>query len=206
MTKRSAFTPAITRAIAAVAAIVLLVPIAAAPGCASLADLAGFREEVSAKRDTAEARLDTLIARRDALPASDPRRESLDAAIALLSSNRDTMDTALRRIDELAASTDTPDPIAEAVGAVAPWLPEPVRTPALLLGGLGAALLRGTRLKQSAISIARSIEQAAERDPELRARLEAHRTEIEAAQTKSARRIAGAAADSERPKAAGLPR
>lgn len=199
-------THATTTAAAAIAAVALLALLTLAPGCATLEELAGFRDRVSERRDDTAARLHALSARRDALAPDDPRRERLDAAIALLSADRDTMDAALRRLDELGKRADTPDPIADAIGAVAPWLPEPVRTPALLLGGLGAALLRGSRLKQSAVSIARSIEQAARRDPELRQRLESHREQIEAAQTKTARRLAGAAAEAEKPGAAGLPR
>ncbi|MEM0983660.1 MAG: hypothetical protein AAGI17_06915 [Planctomycetota bacterium] len=167
-------------------------------GCASLADLAGFTSEVESKRDTITARIDELAAQRDALPQADPRRNQIDASIALLTSNQRTLDQALTQLDQIAASAESPDPISNVVGAVAPWLPEPVRTPALLVGGLAAALVRGTQLKKSAASIARSIEHAAQQDPQLKERLEANKPLLEAEQTRTAKRIAKEATSAEK--------
>ena len=59
------------------------------------------------------------------------------------------MEAAIARVQAVLDETVSPsDPISQLVGWLAPWLPEPVRTPALLGSALLVSVVRGRRLKE----------------------------------------------------------
>lgn len=162
----------------------------AAPGCIDRAHLLGLRTDAQSVRDEIAlqgARLEET-ANDPALP-EDIRRAHADAADALTDRLGD-LDTAIAALDQLLATEQNPEDLWNAVaGPLIPALPEPLRSPVLLLGALGVSLARAAQLKRAAGSIARGIAKAAEKDDEFRSVFNRHADTFRAVQTPAAKRI-----------------
>jgi hypothetical protein len=81
------------------------------------------------------------------------------------------------------------DPLTSAVGAVAPFLPEPARLPVLLGAALLVTLARAAQLKRGTASIVRGIQKAIDEDQQFRDTFKRHANTFRTIQTAAARRI-----------------
>lgn len=79
--------------------------------------------------------------------------------------------------------------IARAVGAVAPFVPEPYRLPLVLGAGLAASLARGAQLRRAGRAIARGVQYALDADPDLARHFASQAPGVRARQTPLARRL-----------------
>lgn len=161
-------------------------------GCADVAQTMAaadaVRHEAAAARDRLAADLAGLERSRDALPPDAPAPD-LDAAIAGVRARVAALDAAVLHADRVLAEMAEPaDGLTRLVGAAGPWLPDPVRGPALLGAALLATLLRARQVRKGAGSIVASIQNAL-KDPDFRAAFDRHADAIRSIQTPTARRI-----------------
>lgn len=167
--------------------------LAAAPllgGCVDAAQLAAMRDQAIVLRGELAAEAEQMEAEA-ATPETDPaiRQANLDAADQLRQ-RLASLDQAIAAIDAAAGSAQNPDDAIHALTTQAlPLLPEPLRSPALLVGALVVALLRANQLKRAAGSIAASIAKAAEKDEELRSAIQRQADTLRSVQTPTAKRI-----------------
>jgi len=98
---------------------------------------------------------------------------------------------ASRELDVLIqrAKGDPSDPIGQTVGAIAPWLPDPVRIPFALGTALVLSLARAAQLKRAGLSIAQGMERAMDADEQFRARFKANAETFRTIQTATAQRL-----------------
>lgn len=159
----------------ALTAIALLLSVLTLPACTTLGDLTGWRDRTLAERDRLEQHAAAIEAALEATPPDDPLAREARAEAAAARERARLLDDDARRIgDAIARAEQTSDPIARAVGAVAPFLPEPARTPLVLAAALGGAMLRARELRRGLTSVARGFEIAKRDDPEFNARFAAH--------------------------------
>lgn len=158
-------------------------------GCVDTAQLAPLREQAVTVRDelaTEVQRLET-----DAQVQSDAALvEASTQAAASLSRRLSDLDRAIAALDRVLATEQSPDAIMRQIASeTAPLLPEPLRSPALLVGALLAAVFRASQLKRAAGSIAVSIAKAAEKDEQFRSAIQRHADTLRSVQTPTAKRI-----------------
>lgn len=162
----------------------------AAPGCVDSAQLLGLRQDAQLVRDQVDTQADRLEA-----AASDPgtpeeARRANAAAAQQVRARLDELDAGIAALDRIIDSGQTPEAVWGAVSeSVVPALPEPFRSPVLLIGALGVALARAAQLKRAAGSIAKGIAKAAEKDEEFRSVFDRHADTFRGVQTPAARRI-----------------
>lgn len=94
------------------------------------------------------------------------------------------LDAAHRILDD-----PTGGPISEAVGVVAPFVPEPYRLPLVLAAGLAASIARGIQLRRAGRAVASGVQKAIGADPELAARFHAQAARVASEQTPLAKRL-----------------
>lgn len=177
----------VTRALIALTAILALLSL---PACSTLQDLVGLRDQAATERDRLDehaASLETTLA---ATPPTDPTRPALEAELASTRTQRDLYDSDITRLDDIIAQAQSPtDPIAQAVGVVAPFLPIPARTPLVLGAALVGTLLRMHQLRQGLTSVARGFEVAKRDDPDFKSRFDANTPTFRSIQTPLARKL-----------------
>lgn len=160
------------------------------PACSTLEDLVGLRSQAAAERDRLDQQAIDLEATLAATPPTDPTRPALEAQIQQTRAQSDLYTQDISRLDQVIAEAQNPsDPIAQAVGVVAPFLPVPIRTPLVLGGALIGALLRAHQLRQGLTSVARGFEIAKRDDPDFNARFAANAHTFRATQTPLARKL-----------------
>ena len=153
-------------------------------GCAGFEDVQRFRDEAAVLRDDmAREREAWERTAADAPPESDARSRAASGAARARVGER-AADAAVNGADAL-----MDDPIGAIVGAVAPWVPEPARTPLVLGGALVAAIVRSQRLKTGLRSVARGIEKAMQTDPEFAAGFRRNAHTFRTIQTPTAQRV-----------------
>ncbi len=159
-------------------------------GCIDQAQLVALRDQAQSVRTELEAEVARLD--RDAAePAlsDEIRVASADAATELRARLAD-LDTGIAGLNEIIASEQNPELLWGTVtDSIVPLLPEPLRSPMLLLGALGLALARATQLKRAAGSIAKGIAKASEKDDEFRSAFNRNADTFRAVQTPAAQRI-----------------
>ncbi len=158
-------------------------------GCVDSAQLAALREQAVAVRSelaTEVHRLET-----DAQVQSDPvLAEASGQAATALAERLSEIDQAIAALDRVLAAEQSPDALIQQIaGEAVPLLPEPLRSPALLVGALLASLFRASQLKRAAGSIAISIAKAAEKDEQFRSAIQRHADTLRSVQTPTAKRI-----------------
>lgn len=170
--------------------IMVLVGLLNLGGCVDQARLFALRDQAGLVRDelqTEVARLEQVSQSEDAEPAV---QEAASTAAVELRERLASLDQAIQTLDEILASAQTPDILIDQLASQAvPLLPEPFRSPVLLLGALAAALLRAGQLKRAAGSIAASIAKAAEKDEQFRSAIQRHADTLRSMQTPTAKRI-----------------
>lgn len=175
-----------------IATVILALSTVAIPGCLDSSDAAAFREQAAAIRDDLarqESAWQARLAQADPAP-DNPDLPQLQAQLALATARRSAADAALSQVDSVLAEANNPqDPLSRAVGLVAPWLPEPVRTPVLLGSALAVTVLRARRLKVGMASIARGLARAMREDEQFATRFRQHAQTFRIAQTPLAQRI-----------------
>ncbi|KAA0213706.1 MAG: hypothetical protein DYG94_09395 [Leptolyngbya sp. PLA3] len=158
-------------------------------GCVDSAHLAALRERAVAVRSELATEVERLET--DAQVQSDPvlAEASGQAAIALAARLAE-LDQAIAALDRVLAAEHSPDAVIQQVASEAvPLLPEPLRSPALLVGALLAAVFRASQLKRAAGSIAVSIAKASEKDEQFRSAIQRHADTLRSVQTSTAKRI-----------------
>jgi hypothetical protein len=164
-------------------------------GCVDMGEVQTLRDKASAL----ESRLDSDIAQRQAtlarldqagVRADDPIRQKAAAELEGSRASRAAVDAAVRQVDLVLNEAKNPtDPISAGVGALAPYLPEPSRTPLVLGGALLVTLLRARQLKGALVSVAKGLDKAMQTDEAFKQRFEANAGLFRAVQTPAAKRV-----------------
>lgn len=172
------------------ATLLLMAWLVMVPGCSSLEDLVGLRQQAVTERDRLDQQAIDLQSTLGAIPPDDPARPALEAQIAQARAQADLYNRDVQRLDQVLAEARSPtDPIAQAVGVVAPFLPVPIRTPLVLGAALLGTVLRMHQLRQGLTSVARGFEIAKRDDPEFNSRFAANASTFRATQTPLARKL-----------------
>jgi len=155
--------------------------------CVATEDVERVRAETASLQRTLEDDAAAWARRAESLPTDDPLRESATARQAASEAGAAAVRAALSSLERAIAESNNPsDPVGQAVAA---WVPEPARLPALLaLGALGVAA-RAWRLKAGLASVARGIDAAMRDDEEFRACFRRHADTFRATQTPTAKRV-----------------
>lgn len=169
--------------------VLCLLSLLAPPGCASFEDLASAREDAVGIRDQLQGDLERLKELAARTPPEDPLSPEIQSQIEEVRAVHSLVAAGVERADHLLAEVQNPsDPLTQAVGLVAPWLPEPARTPALLAGALLAAVFRARQLRQALDSVARGFDRAMKDDPALAEGVKRNAPTLRASQTPLAQR------------------
>jgi hypothetical protein len=187
MTSTSFFSRTLFRIALCLGALMMVL---AAPGCIDRAHLVALRDDAQTVREQVAVEAQRLDqAAEDPDLTEDLRRATAEAASGLTSRLAE-LDAAIAALDRVLAAEQNPEELWRAVaGPIIPALPEPLRSPVLLLGALGVALARAAQLKRAAGSIARGIAKASEKDAEFRSVFDRHADTFRVVQTPTARRI-----------------
>ena len=177
--------------VGAIARLVVIVAAAAAlAGCAVGEGFDRFRGELAQLRAQLASDQRAWQSRLSALDPDDPRRGGIRAQLSSATAQLTAVDAAVAHADLIEAEAAHPtDPISRLIGAVVPWLPEPVRTPLVLTAALVATAARARQLKKGAASIAASIRRVMHDDPQLAEAFGKHATTLRSIQTPTAARI-----------------
>lgn len=160
------------------------------PGCTSLEDLVSLRDQAADQRDRLDAHAQDVQGALEELPPGDPSRPALEADLVRTRAQADLFESDRRRLDDLITQAQSPsDPIAQAVGAIAPFVPEPARTPLVLGAALVGTLVRLHQLRRGLASVALGFEAAKRDDPDFKDRFVANAPTFRAMQTPLARRV-----------------
>lgn len=142
-----------------------------------------LREELAAEAGRLEELLGTL-------PADDPARGAVQAQLERTRALARGVEVTLEKVEEVLAEVEEPsDPISALVGAVAPWVPEPARTPLVLGGALAATLVRARRLRQGISSFVQGLDQAMQEDEAFAQKFKEHAERIRASHTALAAKV-----------------
>ncbi len=117
--------------------VVIVAAVAALTGCAVGEGFDRFRGELTQLREQLAADQRVWQGRLSALDPGDPRRGGIRAELSSATAQLAAVEAAVAHADLIEAEAEHPtDPISRLIGAVAPWLPEPVRTPLVLTAAL----------------------------------------------------------------------
>jgi hypothetical protein len=166
----------------------VLVPV----GCSATTPqgVADLIDRGEAARSVVQAERDRLAELLPAAATGTPEHADVTAALAASDARLALLDAAIARARAALAEAERPtDALTITAQTIAAALPEPLG-PTLLLGSaLLVSLARARQLKNGAASIARSIEKAAETDPEFSAAIVRQATLLRSIQTPTAARI-----------------
>ena len=122
-------------------------------------ELVQLRDQLAEDQAAWEQRLASL-------PENDPARPMIVAQRATATAQRAAVDAAIIQAELVQAEAEHPtDPISSLIGAIVPWLPEPVRTPLVLGSALFVTAARARQLKKGAASTATSLRRVMAADP-----------------------------------------
>lgn len=159
-------------------------------GCLNGEHLASLRDRAVESSKQRQAEIERLTGALETMAPTHPDRGAFEVALAEAIALRAASDAMARRIEETLAQADAPtDPVSQLVGLVAPWMPEPVRTPLVLGGALAASVLRGWQLRRGLISVADGIGDAMQSDPAFSERYKMNAGKVRAKQTGLARKL-----------------
>ena len=174
---------------------VAMVACASLAGCVDMDQVEGLRDRAAslesqldkdiAQREAALAKLDQSGVRQD-----DPARQAAAAELDSSRASRAAVDAAVKQVDLVINEAKNPsDPISAGVGALAPFLPEPSRTPLVLGGALLVTLLRARQMKTALVSVAKGLDKAMQTDDQFKQRFEANAPLFRSVQTPAAKRV-----------------
>jgi hypothetical protein len=169
---------------------VALVGAVCVTGCVDRAGLFQLRNNAESIRE--EVVIEAERVRQDSIQPDLPveYREASADAYQHLQNRLDDLDRAIATLDSLLESEQKPESVWSAVSDSAiPLLPEPLRSPAILLGAFAVAVARAAQLKRAAGSIAKGIAKASEKDEEFRSVFQRHADTFRTVQTPAAKRI-----------------
>jgi hypothetical protein len=171
-------------------AVALAVTVATSSGCLDMSDALSYRDQAASIRDDLARQEAAWQARLADEPAASPDRPQIEAIAGWARAKHAAADAAVRQVDSVLAEANNPrDPVSQAVGAIAPWLPEPIRTPLALGTALAVTVLRARRLKVGMASIAQGLQRAMREDEQFAMRFRQHAQTFRTSQTPLARRI-----------------
>lgn len=153
-------------------------------GCAGFGDVQQFRDQAAVLRDDMAREREAWERAAAEAPLTSEARAQAEEGAAQARAGEHAADAAVHGADAL-----MDDPIGVVVGAVAPWVPEPARTPLVLAGALVAAVVRGQKLKAGLRSVARGIDKAMQGDPEFAAGFRRNAHTFRTIQTPTAQRV-----------------
>ncbi len=159
-------------------------------GCIDQAQLVALRDQAQSVRTELQAEVTRLDQDAAEPSLSDQiRLASADAATQLRARLTD-LDAGIAGLNQIITSERNPELLWGTVtDSMVPLLPEPLRSPMLLLGALGLAIARAAQLKRAAGSIAKGIAKASEKDDEFRSVFTRNADTFRAVQTPAAKRI-----------------
>lgn len=159
-------------------------------GCSSLDEARQVREEVALLHAHLEDRADELAAAASLLDPADPHRPRAEALASSAKSTSNALGVSLKGLEAVLIESEHPSyPLTRTVQSIGPWLPEPIRVPAVLIAAAGTLAWRSSRLKQGLRSVVLSIEAAKRSDEEFRQCFSRHTETFRAAQTPAAQRL-----------------
>jgi len=159
-------------------------------GCLRGEHLASLRDRALESSKQRQVEIERLAGALETMAPSHPDRGAFEAALAEAIALRAASDAMARRIEETLAQAESPtDPLSQLVGLIAPWTPEPVRTPLVLGGALAASVLRGWQLRRGLISVAEGIGEAMQSDPAFSERYKMNAGKVRAKQTGLAQKL-----------------
>lgn len=168
----------------------LLIAAAVLGGCASFDQAQQVREELALLHTHLDQRADELAAAASALDPDDPAQPSAQALASKAKSGAEALGVSLSGLEAVLNEAQHPsDPITRTVESIGPWLPEPIRTPAVFVAAAGALAWRSSRLKQGLRSVVLSIEAAKRSDEEFRRCFSRHIETFRAAQSPAAQHL-----------------
>lgn len=162
-------------------------------GCADLTGAGALRDQLDAMREQSRADLDSWEQRLADARASEGDQgviRAAETAVAVSRARHAALDAAIAGTDAVLHEAREPsDPIGHVVGWVAPWLPEPVRTPMVLGAAALAGFGRARQLKRGMTSIAVSLREAMNQDEAFARNFKDKADILRAIQTPTARRV-----------------
>ncbi len=159
-------------------------------GCVSQADLLEVQSRAQALRSELQSDIKALNRVIQSLPPDDPARADAMASLQELQTLDAAMASTITRIQAVLNEADSPsDPLTQLVGWLAPWLPEPARTPALLGSALLVSVVRGQRLKAGFRSVVQGFDRALKDDPAFSEGFQRNAPTFRATQTAFAQRL-----------------
>jgi hypothetical protein len=159
-------------------------------GCTSLEEAGLVRNEVAELHAQLDQRASELATAASAMEPHDPDRPAAEAIAAVSKARAQAVQVGLDHIQAVLYEAEHPsDTLTRTAESIGPWLPEPLRAPALLAAAAGALAWRSARLKQGLRSVALSIEAAKLADEEFDRCFDRHAETFRAAQTPLAQRV-----------------
>jgi hypothetical protein len=161
-----------------------------AAGCASLDNAQALRSRAADLQQQFHAESDAWQQRLDHMDPLDAGAADTRAALARARAKEAAAAAAVQQADQVIHDATSPDsPTGQTIGAVAPFLPEPLRLPLLLGSALVFSLARAAQLKRATASIATGLEKAIQEDEAFAARFRAHAGTFRSIQTPTAKRV-----------------
>lgn len=159
-------------------------------GCSGMPQVVFARDQADALASALEQRIQTLESTLQIIPSDDPERPGVEAMLADTRRWAGEVRQAVAFADQVIAESKTPSgPISSAVGAIAPWIPEPARTPLVLGAALVTTLLRHRQVRAASASIIASIDHALQDDEAFAKQFKGHADTLRSIQTPLARRM-----------------
>lgn len=170
--------------------LLVVVLVSSLSACVSVEDLREVQAHAESLRDDIREDIARIEEVRDGLPTDDPARADADAALSDLRVLEAALVAADARLEAVVRESESPsDPIAQVVGAIAPWLPEPARTPIMLGSALLVSVWRGHRLKEGFRSVVKGIDRAVKDDAAFSEAFRRNAPTFRASQTPLAQRL-----------------
>lgn len=159
-------------------------------GCTSLDDAQAFRSRAADLQQQFHAETRAWQDRLENLDPHDAGAADTRAALARARAKESAAAAAVEQVDQVIHDATSPDsPTGQTIGAVAPFLPEPLRLPILLGSALVFSLARAAQLKRGMSSIARGLQKAIDDDLQFAAQFKAHANTFRGIQTRTAKRV-----------------
>ncbi len=163
-------------------------------GCTDLqgaiAQTSAWRQEASTLRDDLGAQLERIrLEHQQADPGSDTAQK-LETQLRIAQAKQAALDAAIAQADEVLREAQHPtDALTTLAHGVSAWVPAPIQGPLVLGAALIATIARSRQLKQSGISIIKSINHVLEHDDQFKALFNQHSDTIRSIQTPAARKL-----------------
>jgi hypothetical protein len=159
-------------------------------GCSSLDDAQAFRSRAAELQQQFHAESEAWQDRLEHTDPHDAGAADTRAALARARAKESAAAAAVEQVDQVIHDATSPDsPTGQTIGAVAPFLPEPLRLPILLGSALVFSLARAAQLKRGMSSIAQGLQKVIDEDDQFAGRFRAHANTFRSIQTRTAKRV-----------------